>query len=223
MNDRPDHHPSFLGPLLARGGLAAIVLASALIMAAGIALANDPILHEFFIIPMSERGGPSASRTVDFNAGDEAGSQEAAAALSDALGDPDPTQGPPPLTIENRGDEMEISTEGDSITPDGSSAAEHNGPSGSSNPASFDRNTTLDEDLSYFTVFNPSVVPWKRGGARDAVSNTYNLYVRQRRLKPVQVQDRPVREGYERFWGSLLIHMEEGQQVPIPSPAPQIN
>ena len=208
---------------LARLALATTMTGAAVALAAGLALANDPILHEFFIIPIAERGGPSEPNTVDLNTGDD-GANEAAAALSDALDDQAPEGAvAPPLTIENQGDELELTNQGAPITPSGESASQHNGPPGSDNPARLDRNTTLDQDLSYFSVFNPSVVPWKRGGARDAVSARYELYVRDRQPRPLRVQDRPVREGYERFWASLLVHMEEGKQLPIPSPAPDVN
>lgn len=174
---------------------------------------SDPILHEFFILPADEasQGGGGA-------ADGERPRDGALGALSDALNEPSTA---PPLTIENRGEEMEVGADGQLRNPDGSAAAQHNGPFDNEALAKPDRDTRLDESLNYFTVFNPSVVPWKRVSARDEVHSDYSMGVRYKQIYALKVQDRPVRAGHERFWGSLLVHLRKGQQMPLPSVAPR--
>ncbi len=197
------------------GGVA--LLQAALV--AGVAL-SDPILHEFFILPPEERGGSALGGSGEGGAAAEGGPEQAPPpeALAEAL-----REGamPPPLTIENRGDEMEVNAQGAPQTPDGRQPPEHNGPFNTEELARPDRQTTLDSELAYFTVFNPSVVPWKRGASRDEVHDDYSLGIRDPRAFRIEIKDGPVRADHERFWGSLLIHMRPGVRIALPSVAPQ--
>ncbi len=191
-------------------------LAAALVTATvtGVA-ASDPILHEFFIMPVGEgqrgqEGDGEQDRDGPISAGAEA--------LGDALNEPSSA---PPLTIENRGDEMEVGANGEPMSPDGGAPAAHNGPFDNEDLAKPDRDTKLDSELSYYTVFNPSIVPWKRVNARDEVHNDYSLGVRDRRTHKIAVKDKQKRANHEEFWGSMLLHMRKGARLPLPSVAPQ--
>jgi hypothetical protein len=178
-----------------------IVLASAAI--------GDTLLHEYFILPPSETNNEEHSEAVEGEGNGEAPDFET-----------EPTEGPPPLTLENRGDEMEFDSSGMPTTPEGEGAPTHNGPIEAEDLAKPDRNTTLDSELTYFTVFNPSVVPWKRTGSRDKVYRDYSMGVSNPKTRRVEVKDRPVTQSRERFWGSVLIKMRPGIRVPLPSVAP---
>jgi hypothetical protein len=83
-----------------------------------------------------------------------------------------------------------------------------------------DRTTTHDGVLRYRAEFNPSVVPFKRMTAMDAVGPDYALRVRDRTLRPVRVAKVPSSPDRDMFWGSLMLHLTKGRPVPIPSVAP---
>jgi len=84
-----------------------------------------------------------------------------------------------------------------------------------------DRGTGPDGTLHYVEVFNPSVVPFKRMSALDGIRSDYTLFVR-----PSALTDLPIggATGPERdkFWGSLVIELTTGTDVPIPSVAPDM-
>ncbi len=84
-----------------------------------------------------------------------------------------------------------------------------------------DYRTGPDAPLQYVTVFNPSVVPFKRMSALDAVQPDYTLRVGSSALVDLPIggttdADRDV------FWGSLVLELEPGRDVAIPSVAPDM-
>ncbi|MBI5479408.1 MAG: hypothetical protein HY906_11155, partial [Deltaproteobacteria bacterium] len=83
-----------------------------------------------------------------------------------------------------------------------------------------DRQTGPESTLSYHTVFNPSVVPFKRGQALDLVRPDGSLGIADRAQRPVAVGGAP-REGGELFFGSVMVEMGAGP-VPLPSVAPEV-
>ena len=83
-----------------------------------------------------------------------------------------------------------------------------------------DRTTTHDGTLRYRAQFNPSVVPFKRMTAMDAVGPQYSLHVRDRSLQPVRVLKVPPSPDRDLFWGSLALS-GRGRPLPIPSVAPE--
>lgn len=186
--------------------VAGTLFALLLVAVAGPALA-DEVLHEFFILTPSE----------DSPTGPASGDDPVPDALADAVRSPDL---PPPLSIQNRGDEMEVGADGVPISPSGQGLPAHNGPFDNEELARPDRKTTLDHELSYYTVFNPSIVPWKRVSSRDQVHGDYSLGIRDKRVRKVPVADRPVSDGAQRFWGSILIELRRGKRIPIPSVSP---
>lgn len=196
-------------------GSAAVALLLGLLTWIGTGAA-DTVLHEFFVVPAQDRAAP----LEDSPGGEGAGDQAPPEGLSDALRQDDPSL-PPPLSIENSGDEMEVGADGAASSPNGEPLPEHNGPLATEDLARPDRQTTLDSELTYFSVFNPSVVPWKRTASRDEVHADYSLGVRDKRTYELKVKDRPERADHERFWGSVLVQMEAGQKIPLPSVSPQ--
>jgi len=75
------------------------------------------------------------------------------------------------------------------------------------------------EHLQYTSTFEPSVSPFKRVSALDAVGRGYELTLRSRELSEVEVGGR-AEPGRELFWGSVAVQLRPGEAVPVPSVAP---
>ncbi len=90
-----------------------------------------------------------------------------------------------------------------------------------------DRVTALEGTLGYFSVFSPTIAPFKRVTALDAVveadDGTPVLGVANPRTAPLPVVglDSPTDEPRDRFWGSVVLDFRSGRRVPLPSVAPQ--
>jgi transglutaminase-like putative cysteine protease len=84
-----------------------------------------------------------------------------------------------------------------------------------------DYQTWADSTLHYAEVFNPSVVPFKRSQALDAVKADYTLYVGDGDLDEVRVGAR-VKPDRDLFWASLMVEIVAGQATPIPSVSPDM-
>lgn len=93
-----------------------------------------------------------------------------------------------------------------------------------------DRQTELEGTLGYFTVFSPSIAPFKRVTSLDAVAlaeDGVTPYLRVRDLSTRAVplesanaapaDDRP----RDRFWGSVVLDFTTGELVPLPSVSPE--
>ena len=89
-----------------------------------------------------------------------------------------------------------------------------------------DRVTEFDASVRFYSVFSPSVAPFKRVTALDGVALDGSipvLGVWRDALEPVSVEpdaDGEV-EGYDRFWGSVVLDFSQGRTVPLPSVAPR--
>lgn len=81
--------------------------------------------------------------------------------------------------------------------------------------------TAADNQLRYIEAFNPSIVPFKRMSALDTVAEDYTLVTSSRTLADVRVGGKP-RPNYDLFWGSILVDLKTGLDVPIPSVAPEM-
>ncbi len=78
--------------------------------------------------------------------------------------------------------------------------------------------------LEYHEVFNPSVSPFKRQQAYDAVDDLGRLVVRDPSLRPVRVDaapDWPREAPAARFTGDVFVQLAEGTPTSIPSVAGQ--
>jgi transglutaminase-like putative cysteine protease len=83
-----------------------------------------------------------------------------------------------------------------------------------------DRKTGPERELTYREVFNPSVVPFKRGQALDLVRADGTLAVADHGLRAVAVGGKPS-DGGELFFGSAMLELGGGP-VPLPSVAPGV-
>lgn len=76
-----------------------------------------------------------------------------------------------------------------------------------------------DPPLRYAAAFQPSIAPFKRFDAKDAVDSDFSLRVGDPRLRPVPVGGGPL-PGRDLFFGSVMLAASRGSPVPIPSVAP---
>ena len=84
-----------------------------------------------------------------------------------------------------------------------------------------DGNTGPDNTLHYVSVFNPDVLPFKRMSALDGVGDDYTLKITHTALVEVPVGG-TTEKARDAFWGSVLIHLAPGQDVALPSVAPDM-
>lgn len=86
-----------------------------------------------------------------------------------------------------------------------------------------DGDTDRVDNLDYQASFDPSIIPFKRGGVQDRVrrgsDGEYFAYLQPRRYRSVDVGG-TLREGEEEFWGSFLVRIEPDVRHRIPSVAP---
>lgn len=84
-----------------------------------------------------------------------------------------------------------------------------------------DANTGPDQTLHYASVFNPDVLPFKRMSAFEAVTDNYRLVVGRTALASLPVGG-TTDKSRDRFWGSVLVQLAPGKDVPLPSVAPDM-
>ncbi len=99
-----------------------------------------------------------------------------------------------------------------------------NGPATPEGDVTLDDTTEAEGMLRYQTVFEPSVVPWKRGSARNDVGRAagqISIGVRPGPTTPVSIGG-SAPDGFERFTGRLQLIARAGEPIPIPSVAPDM-
>lgn len=84
-----------------------------------------------------------------------------------------------------------------------------------------DTNTGPDATLRYQSVFNPDVLPFKRMSALDQPGEDYTLHIARPALTELRVGGTTDRTR-DRFWGSVLVTLAPGVDVPLPSVAPDM-
>lgn len=85
-----------------------------------------------------------------------------------------------------------------------------------------DRSTGADSTLQYVTVFNPSVLPFKRMSAMNSVTANFELETRGPNTREdLDVGGAPSQER-DLFWGSVMVQLKTGADVPLPSVAPDM-
>lgn len=92
-----------------------------------------------------------------------------------------------------------------------------------------DRITELNDTVPYYTVFTPTIAPFKRVTSYDTVSlapdGTPVLGIApgpRERVEPLGAQaEPPPGRAFDRFWGSVVLDFSEGTTVPFPSVAPE--
>lgn len=83
-----------------------------------------------------------------------------------------------------------------------------------------DRRTERESTLEYRTVFDPSVVPFKRNRALNHVEGDATLTLARGRYRRLSVVGNRLDPGREAFWGSVVLEARQGERVPLPSVAP---
>ncbi|MBA3392502.1 MAG: transglutaminase domain-containing protein [Deltaproteobacteria bacterium] len=84
-----------------------------------------------------------------------------------------------------------------------------------------DSNTGPDGTLHYASVFNPDVLPFKRMSSFDTVGEDYKLVVGRTALSGIAVGG-TTDKTRDRFWGSVLLKLAPGRDIPLPSVAPDM-
>jgi len=84
-----------------------------------------------------------------------------------------------------------------------------------------DRQTGADGTLRYVSVFNPDVLPFKRMTSLDAVAGDYTLGIARTALVELPVGG-ATDAARDRFWGSVVVALQPGVDVPLPSVAPDM-
>ena len=84
-----------------------------------------------------------------------------------------------------------------------------------------DYNTEADPTLHYASVFNPDVLPFKRMSALDGIGDDYTLRIAHGVISEIPVGG-TTDKTRDRFWGSMLVELKPGQDVPLPSVAPDM-
>ena len=79
-----------------------------------------------------------------------------------------------------------------------------------------------DGTLHYVSVFNPDVLPFKRMSVFDAVDDAFTLHINRAVLTEVPVGGTTDPRTRDRFWGDVLVKLEPGQDVPLPSVSPDM-
>lgn len=128
----------------------------------------------------------------------------------------------PDLTLNTRQDEPVMGSDGPL------SDLELENPQGELNPQGatnkLDDKTDRVDELNYFSSFDPSVIPLKRGVAQNKVildaSGDYAFTVSSSRNTRVNVDPAPKRADEDSFWGTFLISAIPNTPTPIPSVSP---
>lgn len=83
-----------------------------------------------------------------------------------------------------------------------------------------DMRTEREGTLEYHTVFDPSVVPFKRNRALNRIDERYQIVLERGPLREIRPVGNQVGPGREVFFANILLRGEPGRAVPIPSVAP---
>src|SRR5262245_32966889 len=82
-----------------------------------------------------------------------------------------------------------------------------------------DRDTRRPQVEHYDDPFTPSLTPFKRMHAYDAVQDDYTLYVRDPQLRRIGVGG-AARDDDDRFFGDMVVQLRAGEHVRIPTVGP---
>jgi transglutaminase-like putative cysteine protease len=182
-------------------GLGAVVVVASIGMIAGLAVAQKgkpkaPVLHEDLPADPSAGGTPTIGGSGSGNpAAFQAGKK---VVPKPPLDDPEQAPKGEPI-LGTKGFAADRQTQ---MTPD--------------------TNTGKEDTLHYVSVFNPDVLPFKRMSAFEAVGDSYALYVKRTGLTEVQVGGVANDRTRDRFYGSVLLQLSKGKNVPLPSVAPDM-
>ncbi|MBV8756894.1 MAG: transglutaminase domain-containing protein [Deltaproteobacteria bacterium] len=85
-----------------------------------------------------------------------------------------------------------------------------------------DENTGADNTLHYVSVFNPDVLPFKRMSTFDGIGDDYTLKVARTVVTELPVGGKTDPRTRDRFWGDVVIQLEPGKDIALPSVAPDM-
>jgi transglutaminase-like putative cysteine protease len=85
-----------------------------------------------------------------------------------------------------------------------------------------DENTGADNTLHYVSVFNPDVLPFKRMSTFDGIADDYTLKVARTVMTELPVGGKTDPRTRDRFWGDVMIQLEPGKDIALPSVAPDM-
>ena len=80
-----------------------------------------------------------------------------------------------------------------------------------------DRDTSREPLLNYHAVFDPAIIPFKRNSAKDSVRDDHALVVFDPTLVEIPIAGNRVAPGRQVFFGSVLIELDPGTPIPLPS------
>jgi hypothetical protein len=178
-------------------------VAAGVVVVAGAVLAQGPVLHEFVPDPSDDEALVLAS-----------------------------SSGPEPAAIVYDGEVIPAPRDG-ALRPDerAMSGWPGEGQDAGRRSPTFrpDRVTELEGTLGYFTVFTPSIAPFKRVTALDTVTlepdGTPVLAVGDQSTREIPVVGAtaaaPDERERDRFWGSVVLDFGAGRVVPLPSVSPE--
>ena len=184
--------------------------ATALVCGVGVVFAQqERVLHEYFTPP-----GQLEQRVR--GQGASSASQQPPRLKTRAPGDA------PPLTLNVRPEELVHGEQG----PQGARPLQN--PQGGLDPRqasnALDSDTDQVDELNYFSSFDPSVIPYKRGVSQNRVidrGGEWAFVVDAGTFEPVEVDEREPAPDEDVFWGTFLLRATPGARLPIPSVAPQ--
>lgn len=185
----------------------ALLLATLVLVGRGDVHAEDPVLHEF----LPEVNDVDVGALLVRNADGE------------------------PTAIVHQGEVLPAPEGGERRSSERSMSARPGNGEGPENPGQRsptfrpDRVTALEGTLGYFTVFNPTIAPFKRVSAMDTVALAGGvpvLGVGQPRATSVAVDPDPIDDvPRDRFWGSVVLDFDSAPsgspRVPLPSVSPE--
>jgi len=193
------------GKWLVIATMATGAMAAAVTLASGQGESTTPILHED-LTPPADQVARTAARAAERASG-EAGQTMLGPAPAEGQ-NPQAISAGPKLLPEPSSNSQPA--KGETVFGDKSFGADRD------TETRPDYATGADGTLHYVEVFNPSVVPFKRMTSLDAVDSNYTLLTDSRSRTEVPVGGKR-RAGRELFWGSLVVNLETGSEIAIPS------
>lgn len=183
-------------------GLAAGAVASVTLSAWGQAVRNGPVLH--LDVPPPPAGAVDVTST------------------GQTLFGPSPTEGQNPAAFAYDGKILPAPKSGSNPSESEPVYGRNGFAADRYTEMKPDENTRGDETLQYVTVFNPSVLPFKRMSAMDSVHESYTLYASSSSaLQDLSVGGTPTPDR-DLFWGDMAVQFQPGVDVPVPSVAPDM-
>jgi hypothetical protein len=168
----------------------------------------EVVLHEPIPGEDSLMAGPSTAPVFVFEEGDEEGIPSVI--RRDGVELP-----APPPDLNDTGDDLVYRTADPTAAPEDGTV--HN----VQNEVRPDRETDREPWLRYHAVFDPAIIPFKRNSSKDRVTADGAIVTGDPALRPEALVGNRASAGREVFWGSVLLELQAGSRVPLPSVSPE--